>query len=77
YIKNKYDGKITNISFYHNMVFVKKGINDLKSKEVINHSYENMKYLEKSKRSGKKLRYFIKYKIFYKFYTLFIYFLNL
>ena len=77
YIKNKYDGKITNISFYHNMIFVKKGINDLKSKEVINHSYENMKYLEKSKRSGKKLRYFIKYKIFYKFYTLFLYFLNL
>ena len=67
YIKKKYDGKITNISFYHNMVFVRKGINDLKSKEVINNSYEDMKYLEKSSRTGKNfntllnIRYFIKH----------------
>ena len=76
YIKKKYDGKITNISFYHNMVCVKKGINNLKSKEIINHSYEDMKYLEKSNRSGKKLQYFVKYKIVYKCYTLFLYFFN-
>ena len=76
YIKKKYDGKITNISFYHNMVFVRKGINDLKSKEVINNSYEDMKYLEKSSRTGKKLQYFVKYKLFYKAYTIILFVFN-
>ena len=76
YIKKKYDGKITNISFYHNMVFVRKGTNDLKSKEVINNSYEDMKYLEKSNRTGKKFRYFVKYKIFYKSYTICLFVFN-
>ena len=76
YIKKKYDGKITNISFYHNMVFVRKGINDLKSKEVINNSYEDMKYFEKSSRTGKKFQYFVKYKIFYKAYTIFLFVFN-
>ena len=76
YIKKKYDGKITNISFYHNMVFIRKGINDLKSKEVINNSYEDMKYLEKSSRTGKKFQYFVKYKIFYKAYTIFLFVFN-
>ena len=76
YIKKKYDGSITNISFYHNMVFVRKGINDLKSKEVINNSYEDMKYLEKSSRTGKKFQYFVKYKIFYKAYTICLFVLN-
>ena len=76
YINKKYDGSITNISFYHNMVFVRKGINDLKSKEVINNSYEDMKYLEKSSRTGKKFQYFVKYKIFYKAYTIFLFVFN-
>ena len=69
YISNKYDAKITNISFYHNLVFVRKGVNDKSSKEVLNHSYENMKYKEKTSRSGKSLQYFVKYRIFYKLYT--------
>jgi len=76
YIEKKYDGKITNISFYHNMIFVRKGNNDVQSREVIKHSYEDMKFIEKSKRTGKKLQYFIKYKIFYKTYTLFLFVFN-
>ena len=69
YISNKYDSQITNISFYPWLVFVRKGKNDKKSREVLDHSYENMKYREKSLRTGQSLRYFIKYKIFYKTYT--------
>ena len=76
YIEKKYDGKITNISFYHNMVFVRKGNNNKPSREVIKHSYEDMKFLEKSERTGKKLQYFVKYKIFYKLYTLLLFVLN-
>ena len=70
YKANRYDAEITNVSFYHNLVFVRKGVNDKKSKEVINHSYEDMKFSEKSSRSGNSFRYYLKYKIFYKFYTL-------
>ena len=33
------------------MVFIKKGENNQLSREVINHSYENMKFKEKSNRS--------------------------
>ena len=33
--------------FYHNLVFVRKGVNDKLSKEVLNHSYEDMKFNEK------------------------------
>ena len=73
YLKKKYDSKITNISFYHNMVFIRKGNNNIASKEVINHSYEDMKYLEKSNRTGKKFKYFLKYKITYKIYTLLLF----
>ena len=69
YISNKYDAKITNISFYHNLVFVKKGVNDRLSKEVINHSYEDMKFNEKSLRTGNSFKYYFKYKVFYKIYT--------
>ena len=69
YKKKRFDAQITNISFYHNLVFIKKGVNDKSSKEVLNHSYENMKFKEKSSREGNSLRYYIKYKIFYKFYT--------
>ena len=73
YLDKKYDSEITNISFYHNMVFVRKGKNSKASREVINHSYEDMKYLEKSNRTGKKFRYFLKYKIIYKLYTLILF----
>ena len=74
YIEKKYDGKITNISFYHNMVFVRKGNNNKPSREVIKHSYEDMKFLEKSERTGKKLQYFVKYKIgIYNFVKLFFF----
>tara|TARA_B100001057_G_scaffold473339_1_gene537709 strand:+ start:445 stop:1257 length:813 start_codon:yes stop_codon:yes gene_type:complete len=69
YISNKYDAKITNISFYHNLVFVRKGENYKLSKEVINHSYEDMKFSVKSSRTGNSFKYYLKYKIFYKIYT--------
>ena len=55
------------------MVFIRKGHNNKASKEILNHSYEDMKYLEKSNRTGKKLRYFLKYKIIYKIYTLLLF----
>jgi len=70
YVANKYDAKITNVSFYHNLVFVRKGVNDKLSKEVINHSYEDMKFREKSSRTGNSFKYYLKYKIFYKIFTL-------
>ena len=76
YISKKYDGEITNVSFYNNLVFVRKGVNDKLSKEVLNHSYEDMKFKEKSSRSGKKFQYYLKYKIFYKLYTFFLLILN-
>ena len=69
YISYKYDAKITNVSFYHNLVFVRKGVNDRLSKEVINHSYEDMKFNEKSSRTGNSFKYYLKYKVFYKIYT--------
>ena len=51
--------------------------NDRVSKEVINHSYEDMKFKEKTNRSGNNLRYFLKYKILFKTYTLFLFLVNL
>jgi hypothetical protein len=77
YSLKKYDSTITNISFYHNLVFVKKGLNNKVSKEVLNHSYEDMRFNVKSGKSGNKLRYFIKYKILFKSYTYFLFILNL
>ena len=41
------------------------------------HSYEDMKYYVKSKRTGNKIRYYLKYKIIYKFYTYLLFILNL
>ena len=76
YKKKIYDSKITNISFYHNFIVVQKGINDKPSNLVLNNSYENKRYDEKVKRSGKKIMYYIKYKIFYKFYTLCLFLFN-
>ena len=77
YASNKYDSKITNVSFYHNLVFVRKGVNKKLSKEVINHSYEDMKFDEKSSRTGKSFKYYIKYKIIYKTYTFLFLIFNL
>jgi len=77
YTSNKYDSKITNVSFYHNLVFVRKGVNKKLSKEVINHSYEDMKFDEKSSRTGKSFKYYIKYKIIYKTYTFLFLIFNL
>ena len=76
YKVREYDGQITNISFYHNLVFVRKGLNNTVSKEVLNHSYEDMKFQEKSTRTGNKIRYYFKYKIFYKLYTYLFFILN-
>jgi len=77
YYKKKYDSLIVNVSFYHNIVFVRKGNNVKPSTEVLNHSYEDMKYYVKSKRTGNKIRYYLKYKIIYKFYTYLLFILNL
>ena len=46
------------------------------SKEVLNHSYEDMKFQEKSTMTGNKIRYYFKYKIFYKLYTYLLFSLN-
>ena len=59
YISHKYDAKIINVSFYHNLVFVRKGVNDKPSKELLSHSYENMKFMEKSSLTGNSFRYSI------------------
>ena len=73
-----------NVFCYHvscfnddNLVFVRKGVNDKLSKEVLNHSYEDMKFNEKSSRLGKSTRYYFKYKVFYKIYTFFFMILNM
>ena len=77
YKKNKYDSEITNISFYYNLVFVRKGKNNQLSKELLNHSYEDMKYKTKSSISGRKIRYYLKYKILFKIYTILFMIFNL
>lgn len=76
YKKNKYDGFIKFISFYNNMIVVKKGINNIKSNLVLNNSYENKRYLTKTKRGHRKFRYYLKYKVLFKIYTLFVLLLN-
>ena len=73
YIKKKYDSKIVNISFYHNLVVVKKGDNKKQSNLVLDNSYENKRYITKIERSGQKFKYFVKYKILFKTYTLILY----
>jgi 23S rRNA U2552 (ribose-2'-O)-methylase RlmE/FtsJ len=76
YLKSGYDGYIKNISFYNNMIVVTKGLNNIKSNLVLNNSYENKRYNTKINRSGSKLNYFLKYKIFFKLYTLFLFSFN-
>ncbi len=78
YIKGKFDGLIKNISFYNNMIVIKKGINEIESNLVLNNSYENKRYLTKiSRNRNNELKYFIKYKIIFKIYTFILFLLNL
>ena len=76
YKKNKYDGKITNISFFHNMVIIKKGINDRASNLLSNNSFESKRYYERISKKGQKVRYLIKYLILGKIYTFILYIAN-
>ena len=77
YSKKKYDGMIEGISFYHNMIVIKKGTNNLKSKLVLNNSYEDKRYQSRLKTKGKKTRYFFKYIIVFKSFTLILFVFNL
>ena len=53
-------------------------INDVESNLVLNNSYENKRYQTKVSRNKKsKLRYFIKYKLIFKFYTFVLFLINL
>lgn len=76
YHKSKYDGFIENISFFNNIIVVKKGINNNKSNLILNNSYEEKRYLTKIKRNGFKFKYFITYKIILKLFTFFIFVFN-
>ena len=69
YSRGKYDGLIKNISFFHNMIVIKKGINNIKSNLVLNNSYENKRYKSRLTTKDNKVRYFFKYQIIFKFYT--------
>ena len=79
YSKRKFDSKITSVSFYHNLVVVQKGVNDKESNLVLKNSYENRRYLTRLIQKGDKdkVRYYVKYKIIYKIYTVFLFFINL
>ena len=77
YRKTIYDGFIKNITFYNNMIVVKKGINNNESNLVMNNSYENKRYITKINRNkNKNFQYFIKYKIIFKSYTIFLFLIN-
>ena len=69
YTKSKYDGYIQNVSFFNNIVVVKKGLNNNKSNLVLNNSYEDKRYLTKIKRNGFKFKFLITYKIILKLFT--------
>ena len=73
YKKNKYDGEIKNISFFNNIVIIKKGLNNKKSNLLINNSFEQKRYNDRINTKGQKFRYFIKYLILGKTYTFFLY----
>ena len=78
YRKKTYDGLIKSISFFNNMIVVKKDYNYIESNLVINNSYENKRYITKINRDkNKNLRYFIKYKILFKSYTYLLFLVNL
>ena len=78
YKKTGYDGSINNISFYNNIITIKKGINNKKSNLVLNNSYENKRYATKIKRSGGegKIKFFIKYMIIFKLFTYAFFLIN-
>ena len=76
YTKKKYDGFIKNISFFHNMVVITKGLNNIKSNIVLDNSYENKRYQSRLITKGNRKRYFFKYQIFFKLYTLFLFIFN-
>ena len=76
--KSVYDGLIKSVSFFHNMIVIRKDINNIESNLVLNNSYENKRFLTKLKRNPeKKFQYFLKYKIIFKLYTLTLYLFNL
>ena len=77
YSRHKYDGLITEISFYNNMVVVVKGVNEIKSNLVENNSYEEKRFNTKINKKSSNLRYFFKYKVLFKTYTLFLFLFNL
>ncbi len=78
YIKKSYDGLIKSVSFFNNMIVVSKDHNNIESNLVINNSYENKRYITKINRDKKKIfQYFIKYKILFKSYTIFLFLVNL
>ena len=78
YKRSGYDGLISNISFFNNIIVIKKGINNKNSNLILNNSYENKRFLTKINRNmGKeKIRYYLKYKIIFKLFTIFLYFFN-
>lgn len=78
YIKKKYDGEIFSIAFYRNLLVINKNTDLRESNLVLKNSYENKRYNEKIKRNpNNKLKYFLKYKIIFKIYTLNLFFFNL
>ncbi|MDC0473067.1 class I SAM-dependent methyltransferase [Pelagibacteraceae bacterium] len=77
YIKRKYDGLITNISFFHNMIVIKKGLNNTISNLVLKNSYENKRYKSRIKIKKNIFRYYFKYMVLFKLYTLLLFLINL
>jgi len=78
YLKKEYDGEIFSIAFFRNLLVVNKKKNLNESNLVLNNSYENKRFNEKVTRNpNKRFQYFLKYKIFYKSYTHFLFLINL
>ena len=76
YKKNKYDGKIINVSFFRNIVVIKKDLNDKESNLLTNNAFEKNRYNERILKKGQKLRYFLKYLVFGRTYTFILYIFN-
>ena len=77
YIKNSFDGFISNVSFYRNIVVITKNINNMESNLVLNNSYEKKRYLTKTKRNKNKMKYFFKYLVLFRIYTLILFIYSL
>ena len=58
------------------MVIIKKGLNDKESNLLIDNAFEKKRYNERVSKKGQKIRYFIKYLIFGRAYTLILYITN-